>query len=125
MRKHIAREKDLETPALLAAASVVLYLVFRKPVFLLLALGLLLLALFFRKAAARLAALWLAFSAALGAVNTKIVLGAVYFLLLTPLAFVFRLLHGGGAGSKADPAVPTYFIKKKHLFVPGDLENPW
>ena len=125
MKKPAPREKDLETLALLAAVSLVFNLVFHKPVFILLALALLVVALAFEKAAARLAALWLGFSEVLGGVNTRIVLGAVYFLLLTPLAFVFRLFNGQGLRAKADPALETYFTGRKRLFAAADLEKPW
>lgn len=125
MEKQSGRKKDLQTLAVVAAALLVLSLIFRKPVFAALALGLLALALASAKASARLAALWLRFSEVLGAVNAKVVLGAVYFLLLTPVAFLFRLFNGPGVKAKADPAAATYFKERKHLFVPADLQDPW
>ena len=125
MKNKSQHRKDFETLAVLAAASLICWLLFRKPAFAGLAIALLALPLVSRKAASHLAALWLAFSEVLGAINTKFLLGAVYFLLLTPLAFVFRLFQSGGFNAKADPAASTYFEGKKHLFVPADLEEPW
>ncbi|MBI4351932.1 MAG: hypothetical protein HY550_10870 [Elusimicrobia bacterium] len=125
MQKKSRRRKDLETLAVLAAASLICSLLFRKPAFIGLALALLALPLVSPKAAERLAGLWLGFSGVLGAVNTRLALGAVYFLLLTPVAFLFRLLHGGALNAKADPAASTYFEERKHLYVPADLEEPW
>lgn len=125
MQRTSGRKKDLKTLGVVAAALLVFYFIFRKPVLALLAFGLLATALASGKAAARLAALWLGFSEVLGAINTRLVLGAVYFLLLTPLALVFRMLHGSGVNAKADPAAATYFEVKKHLFVRADLEEPW
>ncbi len=118
-----SRWKDFATLAVLAAASLIIFLLFRAPVFAGLALALLALPLVSPKAAARLAALWLRFAEVLGLINTRLLLGAVYFLLLTPLALLFRLLHGGSA--KADPAATTYFEERKHLFAAADLEKPW
>ncbi len=125
MAKKTQSRKDFETLAVLAAAALVCFLLFRKPAFAGLALALLALPLISRKAASRLAALWLGFSEVLGAINTKLLLGAVYFLLLTPLAFFFRLFHAGGFNAKADPAARSYFEEKKHLFAAADLEEPW
>lgn len=119
------RRKDFETLAVLAAASLICFLLFRKPVFAGLALALLALPLVSPKAAGRLAGLWLDLAGALGAINTALVLGAVYFLLLTPLALVFRLVKGGSFKAKADPAAATYFEERKHLFVAADLKDPW
>ncbi len=125
MAKKKQSRKDFETLAVLAAAALVCFLIFRKPAFAGLALALLVLPLIPGKAASRLAALWLGFSEILGAVNTKVLLGAVYFLLLTPLALVFRLLHRGGFNAKSDPAAVSYFEEKKHVFAAADLEEPW
>ncbi len=125
MAKKTQSRKDFETLAVLAAASVACFFLFRKPAFAGLALALLVLPLISRKAASRLAGAWLGFSEILGAVNTKVLLGAVYFLLLTPLALVFRLLHSGGFNAKADPDAASYFEEKEHLFSAADLEEPW
>jgi len=125
MARNSQRLKDIKTLALLAAVSLAFYPVFRKPALLLLALGLLVTGLLFEKAAARLASAWLGFSAVLGEINTKIVLGAVYLLLLTPLALIFRLFNGNALLAKADPAAKTYFTGGRRLFAPADLEKTW
>jgi len=125
MAELSSRKKDFQTLVILAAVSLLFFHIFHKPVFGFLAAGLLVIALVFKKTAARLAALWLGFSEALGRINTRLVLGAVYFLLLTPIAFLFRLFNKGGVNAKADPAAATYFEKKEHVFVPADLEETW
>jgi hypothetical protein len=125
MTEKNSRKKDFQTLTILAAVLLLFYQVFHKPVFGLLAAVLLVIALAFKKTAARLAALWLGFSEVLGALNTKLVLGAVYFLLLTPLAFIFRLFNKNGVNSRADRGAGTYFEKNKYLFAPADLEEPW
>ncbi|OIO03831.1 MAG: hypothetical protein COX65_08630 [Elusimicrobia bacterium CG_4_10_14_0_2_um_filter_56_8] len=125
MKEKPARKKDLETLALLAAFSLVLYSVFRRPAFALLALALLVLAMFFRGAAARFAAGWLRFSAIAGRINTALILGALYLVLLTPLALLYRLFNSSHANAGPDPAAPTYFKEREHFFVPSDLEKPW
>jgi K+-transporting ATPase A subunit len=125
MKRLADREKTLETLALLAAVSLVFYVVSRRPAFVLLALALLALALLFKGASARLAAGWLRFSEVLGDFNSKVVLGLIYFLFLTPLAFVFRFFNGNAVNTKADPSAASYFEGKERRFGPSDLEKPW
>jgi hypothetical protein len=124
MEQRPNRKKTLETLAILAAVLELFYLASHKALFALAALALLAVALFFRRTAASLAAAWLAFSEVIGGFNNRVVLGAVYFLILTPLAFGYRLF-GGASSAAADPAAGSYFVEKKHLFVPEDLQKPW
>jgi hypothetical protein len=124
MKKSVTRKKTLETLVLPAAVLLVLYLVSHKTAFALAALALLSVALVFRETAARLAGGWLAFSEVVGGLGSRLVLGGVYFLVLTPLAFAYRVFGGVSAGA-ADPSAKSYFEEKKHLFVPADLKKPW
>ncbi len=120
-----SRKKDLQTLAVLAGALLVLYLGTRKPVFAALALGLMALGLASKSAAARLAAAWMGFAEILGRINSKLILGAVYFLLLTPLALLLRLFGGNKVNTRADAGADTYFESEKRLFTAADLEKPW
>ncbi len=47
---------------------------------------------------------WMAFARVLGRVNTALFLGLVFFLVLTPLGFAFRL--DGARRARAPPATP-------------------
>jgi hypothetical protein len=120
-----SRKKDLQTLAVLAGALLVLYLGTRKPAFALLALGLMALGLVSGAAAARIAAAWMGFAEVLGRINSKVILGAVYFLILTPLALLLRLFSGNKVNTRADAAADTYFEAENRLFTAADLEKPW
>ena len=120
-----SRKKDLRTLAVLAVALVVLYFGTRKTVFLALAGGLVALGLVSKIAAARIAAAWMGFAEVLGRLNSKVILGAVYFLILTPLALLLRLFGGNKVNTRADASAETYFEVEKRLFTPADLEKPW
>ncbi len=120
-----SRKKDLQTLGVVAAALLVLYLGTRKPVFALLAGGLMALGFTSKAAAARLAAAWMGFAEGLGRLNSKIILGAVYFLLLTPLALLLRLFGGNKVNTRADAGAKTYFEVENRAFTASDLEKPW
>jgi len=125
MKTKVTREKALETLAVLAAASLLLFFIFKRPAFAVLATALLVLALAFRSAAAVVAGWWLKFSEVLGRFNTALLLGLVYFLVLTPMALLFRLLTGRAKYLKFDPAAQSYFRERNRVFTPADLEKPW
>lgn len=119
------RKKDLRTLAVLAGALVVLYFGTRRPAFAALALGLMALGLVSATAAAKIAAAWMGFAEVLGRINSKVILGAVYFLVLTPLALLLRLFGGNRVNTRADAGAETYFEVEKRLFTAADLEKPW
>lgn len=120
-----SRKKDLQTLGVVAAALLVLYLGTRKPVFAALAAGLMALGFASKAAAARLAAAWMGFAEALGRVNSKVILGAVYFLVLTPLALLLRLFGGNKVNTCPDAGAETYFEADNHAFTAADFEKPW
>ena len=125
-RKTDERRRSLETLAVLAAACIACAMIFKAQAFAYVALGLLLVGLFFRWPAGKLAGTWLGFSAVLGAINSKILLTLVYYLVLTPIALLYRLTHRDPLSLKrADDSGRSYWIVRDHQFGPRDLERPW
>jgi hypothetical protein len=64
------------------------------------------------------------FAYILGTVNSKIILTLIFFLFLTPIAFLYRTVKGdfmklrkGGSSS--------YWTEKNHQYEPKDMENVW
>jgi len=125
MKNLNSRKKDLETMLVLAAAALVLFLVFRKNVFIFTSIGLLLLGLFFKDASARVAGLWLRFAEVLGAFNTRVILGLVYFLVLTPIAILYRLFTKRHVNSPRTAFGGSYFIVRDHTCTAQDMEKMW
>lgn len=68
---------------------------------------------------------WTLLARALGYVNGRILLSAVFFLFLTPIAWLARrakamdlqLIRKNNGGS--------YYTERDHLYDPKDLENTW
>lgn len=70
--------------------------------------------------------LWFGFSHFLGGIVSKVLLAAVFYILVTPIGLLRKL---GGADAmkkkvwKRDAL--SVFAKRDHLFVREDLENPY
>lgn len=125
MKNANSREKELETIAVLAAACLVFFFIFKKDGFLLAAFLLLFTGLFLKPAASKVSALWLKFAELLGAFNTRLILGLVYFVVLTPIAVAFRKFTRKHANSPRSASDKSYFTVREHDFTAADLEKMW
>lgn len=56
---------------------------------------------------------WMFIGHILGAVNTRIILTLIFFLLFTPIGLLMRLFRYDPMTRRLDPALPTYKIKVK------------
>jgi hypothetical protein len=131
MKKELSRETILETLGVLALACLVAgHLARHRPLAgrgflaaatLLLAIGL------FVKPLARLIALgWLKLAEVLGAVNSRILLGAIFFVFLTPIAVLSRLSRGDFLHLKRRVGADrSYWQRRDHAYTPEDLTKLW
>ena len=71
-----------------------------------------------------LAKFWLGLGKILGRINGTILLGVVYFLLITPLAFLKRTL-GKSTFFKNGDSPDSGFTKHDAVVKPEDIELPW
>lgn len=65
--------------------------------------------------------LWMKFSLVLGAVNSKILLFIIFYLILTPMGFVAKLF--GFDPMKKNIKVDSYYIKREKNI--NNMENPF
>lgn len=73
-----------------------------------------------------LAVLWFGLSHALGAVMSRILLGAIFFLLVTPVALIRRLLGKDSLQlRKWKKGSESVFKVRDHRYAPSDLEQPY
>jgi hypothetical protein len=56
---------------------------------------------------------WMTFAFALGWVNTRLILGIVFYLIFTPAGLVMRLLGKDPLGLRLERQTSTYWIKRK------------
>jgi hypothetical protein len=125
MKKDISPYKNLETMGVLCAAALVFGLLLKIQALLYIALALLLTGLFVKGLAALITRVWLKFAEILGGINTRIILTVVFYVLLTPIAVIYRMVHGDFMGLKRRERAETYFSQREHAYAPRDLTNPW
>ncbi len=117
--------RTLEAIVVIACAFHVSSIIFRWTPGSYLSLFLLLIGLFDKKRAGIIAACWTKFTEILGAVNTRVILTAVFYLLLTPIAFLYRRLKGDFMGIKSQKNEKTLWHTRNHMYMPADIENLW
>jgi hypothetical protein len=125
MNKNIDLHKALEAMNILALACIVFGLIFKLQVFFYAASCLLVIGVFFGRLAIIITAGWLKFAYFLGFINTRIILTLIYYLLLTPIAYIYRLLHGDFLNIKRNTSLKSYFVERNHAYEPKDFENVW
>lgn len=124
MKEELDKYQVLETTAILALAAIVFGQLFHSQSLIYGAAALLFLGLFVKKIAQYVAFGWLRLAELLGSINTKIILSAVFFLLLTPLAYIFRQVKGDYLGIKKKTA-QTLWHKRDHVYKGEDFSKPW
>jgi hypothetical protein len=73
-----------------------------------------------------LSVVWFGFSHVLGAVMSKLLLSAVFFLIVTPVGVVRRLLGYDTLRLRAFKAGDASVMHaRRHVFAPDDLEKPY
>ena len=129
-KTELTREKVLETIGVLALACLVLGHLAKRPElkggFLAAAALLLAVGLFIKPAGALIARAWLKFGGLLGAVNSRILLGAIFYLFLTPIAFLARLTRGDFLRlRKGEGAGRSYWHERNHAYTAEDIGKLW
>lgn len=130
IKTELTREKVLETIGVLALACLVVgHLATRpglKSGFLAAAALLLATGLFVKPAGALIARAWLKFGGVLGAVNSRIILGAIFYLFLTPIALLARLTRGDFLHLKKQAgAERSYWHARNHAYTAEDIGKLW
>ena len=88
------------------------------------AIALIALALAYPRALAPLHRGWMKAGHVLGAINSRIVLGTLFFLIIVPLGFLLRLL-GKNPIRSADPKASSYRIETTRRNDGKDMERPF
>jgi Saxitoxin biosynthesis operon protein SxtJ len=120
----ISREKKLESILVITLGMVVLYLLFKSLVFLVVALVLGVLSLSSDLLLTKIIWAWNRLASFLGYLNGTILLSAVYYLVLCPIAYFYRLRHPDALQLKKK-STGTYFTTRNHTYTAKDLENMW
>ena len=68
---------------------------------------------------------WMKLAQALGWFNGRLLLSLVFFLLLTPIALIYRLFNRDSLRLKRPKEGESMFVERNHTFSASDLSNPW
>ena len=118
------RGKHIETLLVIATGMTVFFFLTDRKEFLYVGLGVSVLGLAIPFVGKYIHLGWMGIAKVLGFVNSHIILGAIFFAILTPLALLRRL-------SKKDllqlrkKSSGSYFSDREHKYESTDLENPW
>ncbi len=118
------RKTSLEVICVLAVVCLAAGLYFDSKVLSSISLCLMIIGVLFKKLSFLIAKSWLRFSTALGTVNTRIILTAIFYLFLTPLAFFFRLFSGDFMKIGKN-STESLWDKRDHIYSREDLEKLW
>jgi len=71
----------------------------------------------------KLTFVWQKIMKAFGFVNSRVLLSLIFFVFLTPIAFLYRLFKGDILGLKKNDT--SYYKTRDHKYESKDLVNPW
>ncbi len=96
------------------------YFFFTTPWFLIFTICFVLLALLSSTLAGYISQLWELLTISIGWLMSRVLMSAVFVVILTPIAFLYRL-----SKRKKDAETDSHFVDRNHLYTPKDIENPW
>ncbi len=115
----------LETLSVLALVAMIFGFLIKSQILFYVAIVLLIIALFIKPIAGKLAQGWLMFANILGLINTRIILFLIFFLWLTPIAFVYRIFNKDLLNLHPKERQNTYWSIREYRFVAEDLRKIW
>lgn len=119
------RLKALESCLVITVGLLALFVWLKNPWLLRAALAVGLLGVFSSWAAEKIHQGWTLLAHALGYVNGRILLSLVFFLFLTPIAWIARKAKALDLQLKKKPKGASYYVDRKHEYKPGDMEHTW
>lgn len=117
--------KNLETIAVLALAMILLGLYMKLQLFIILAGTFLFIGIFAKRLSAVIANGWLSIAHLISALNSKIMLTIIYYLMLAPLAILYRLNAKKFEDNSHGKTASTLWRIREHVYVSSDLDKLW
>ncbi|MFC0185528.1 hypothetical protein SAMN04515674_103308 [Pseudarcicella hirudinis] len=117
------REKNLETMLVITVGLLVLHLVFKTKGLLIASVVVGLVGVFSDFLSDKITWVWTKFATFLGNINAHILLSVIFFIFLTPIAFIFKLTKKDNLKLKNQKG--TVYEERNHLYKAEDLENVW
>lgn len=117
------KSKILETSLVLTTAFLVFFLIFDLKVFLYIAAGLGLTGIFIRPLALFIAKGWFALAEGLNFVISKLILGGLFYFILTPISLIYRFFNHDKLLLRRNHN--STWRKREKTYNGADLKNIW
>ena len=114
-----------KTISVLTLAVLIAYVIFSAQWLLWVALLLTLGNAFESRLTTALASYWMKFAAILGAFNSRVILTVTFYLILTPLAFVYRIFNRPLVDHFRANNRQSYFEDINKTYTQADFEKTW
>ena len=116
--------KPKETVLVITVAFLLVYILFHRKIALYLSLTIGLSGILSSFLAEKIDWFWTKLSKLLGAINNCTLLTILFFIVLTPMGLIRRLLKRSNLGG-AEEGKTSSFQDRDHLYTARDLENTW
>lgn len=122
--KRISRVQVVETFAVFALVSLLPAVFSQRQKLTILTLALLFVALFMKPLAEVVAGWWLKLSRVLSDLNNRIILTIIFYLVLTPIARIYRLFNKDTLNlDRNEPG--SFYAERNHTYDKSDLQKMW
>lgn len=119
----VDRKQILETSLVLTTGFLVVYFVTKIDVFLYVSLFAGVTGIFIKPLAKYITIAWFKLADVLNYIMSKIILGTLFFVILLPIAFVYRLTNRDTLNLKRKTT--TNWVERNKVYTPTDFENLW
>lgn len=119
------RSKKNEAILVIVTGLIILHFIFNTQILLAVALVIAVLSLMSDFIRDKIIWLWIKLAEWLGFVNSKILLSLIFFLILTPVALIFRLTGKDPMQLKRKKDSKSFYIERNHTYTKEDLQHIW
>lgn len=125
-KKTITKDQSRDTGMAMVLLFLILFLVRKREGYLFGAIALHVINMIVPQIYRPVAVVWLGLSEAVGIVTSKILLSLVFFLVVTPIAIVRRLVGKDSLQLRTfKSGEGSVMLERNHLFIGADIEKPY
>lgn len=115
------KNKPAESIIAITGGLIVFYLIYKVTVLLFIALGFIAVGLLSSFLSSKIARLWMGLGKMFGYISSRILIGMVFYIILTPLALIRKLFMD----RKHKDEKKSNFIVRNHLYSAEDFSRPF
>jgi ABC-type multidrug transport system fused ATPase/permease subunit len=120
----IEKEKVLENNLVIAGGLLVFYFVFDIKLLIVIALAVIILTVLSDFIAGKISWVWMKLAEVLGYINSKILLSVIFYVVLFPIAMIYRLLSKDTMTLKRTK-LESMFVDRNKTYSAEDLKDLW